>query len=252
VLIFAARKIICQEKMMQLAQEFSYNDQELQCEGYLAYNDDNKNKKPVILIAHDWTGRTEFNNKKAEKFAAMGYIGFAIDMYGHGKNGKDNTEKKSLMDPLVSDRKLLLQRILAAVQAVSQLEIADTNKIAAIGFCFGGLCVLDLARGWQDLAGAVALHANLSSPTPAQKSNISAKILALHGHDDPLVPTSQIRDFEKEMTDAGCDWQLNIYGGAMHAFTNPLADDPGFGTVYNKLADQRSWLATKNFLTELF
>jgi len=237
---------------MQIKQEYTYHEASTQLEGYLAFNDDAnvKRKKPVVLVAHDWSGRNEFACKKAEKLASLGYVGFAIDMYGNKKTGATNDEKSALMMPLINDRQLLLKRIRAAVQAVSTLEMVDTTKIAAIGFCFGGLCVLDLARNSSDIVSVVSFHGNLSAPNNSSQK-INAKILALHGYDDPLVPKSQVTDFENEMTAAKCDWQLTIYGGGVkHAFTNPLANDPNFGTVYNEKADHRSWIAMRNFLSE--
>lgn len=235
---------------MLQTEELNYDDASTQCKGYLAY-EDNATKKPLILIAHDWTGRTEFTENKAKALAALGYVGFAIDMYGEKKTGKDNTEKAALMTPLINNRPALFQRIHAAVKAASQLNMVDKTKIAAMGFCFGGLCALDLARNSHDIAGVIALHANLSPPDTTTRK-ISAKVIAFHGHDDPLVPMQQVRNFENEMTQANCDWQLIIYGGTKHAFTNPLANDPGFGTVYNPIADKRSWYAVQNFLNELF
>ncbi|MDX1902140.1 MAG: dienelactone hydrolase family protein [Gammaproteobacteria bacterium] len=234
---------------MQRTQDFTYYDQETRLEGYLAYNDDIKQKKPVVLVAHDWSGRNEFACKKAEKLASLGYIGFAIDMYGEGTVAEEKSEKVALMTPLVNDRALLFKRIRAAVEAVTSLEITDKAKIAAIGFCFGGLCVLDLARNSTDIVSVVSFHGILTAP-PKSNKTITAKVLAIHGYDDPMVPPKQVAEFENEMTAKKCDWQFITYGGTKHAFTNPQANDPGFGTVYNEKADQRSWIAMRNFFTE--
>ena len=143
-------------------------------------------------------------------------------------------------------------RMQAALYAVKLMPWVDDSKIAAMGFCFGGLCSLDLARTGADLKGVVSFHGLLGAPGNTQGNAIKAKILAFHGHDDPMVPVEQVIAFEQEMTEAGADWQLHTFGNTMHAFTNPVANNPDFGTVYQPDADRRSWLAMENFLTEIF
>ena len=231
---------------------FEYHDQDVTLEGYYSFDDALKTKRPLVLIAHDWTGRTEFNNKKAEELAELGYVGFALDMYGKGKLGKNNDEKKLLMTPFMEDRKLLQRRILSAYNAATQLEQVDASKTAAIGYCFGGTCALDLARTGVSLGGAVSFHGGLTSPDHSDSALIRAKLLILHGYIDKMVPLEQVAEFEKEMTAAKLDWQVHVYAPAMHAFTNPLANDPDFGTLYNEVADKRSWITMKNFLAEIF
>ena len=147
---------------------------------------------------------------------------------------------------------MLQKRMQAALYAVKLLPWVDDSKVAAIGFCFGGLCSLDLARTGADLKGVISFHGLLGAPGNTQENAIKAKILALHGHDDPLAPVDQVIAFEQEMTKAGADWQLHTFGNTMHAFTNPLANDPDWGMVYQPDADRRSWLAMENFLTEIF
>lgn len=225
---------------------------DLPLHGVYVFDDAIKNPKPGVLIAHDWTGCTEFTIQKAEKLAALGYVGFALDMYGNGAFGKTKEEKSALMAPLTNNRDLLLKRITSAFDAIKGLKEVDPKRIGAMGFCFGGLCVLDLARGGVDMSGVVSFHGALSKPPTKKSEKIRAKVLVLHGHDDPLVPMSQVTDFQKEMIEAHVDWQVHIYGGAMHSFTNPEVNDPGFGTVYNKTADTRSWIAMKDFFAEIF
>lgn len=217
--------------------------------GFIAYNDEDTQQRPAILIAHDWTGRNEFACLKAEKLASLGYVGFAVDMYGNAQLGKDNDEKSSLMKPLIEDRTLLSTRINAAYDAVKKLPQVDSNKIFVMGYCFGGLCALDLARSGAKLLGAISFHGLLTAPEN-NSENILAKILVLHGYDDPMVPLSQVETFANEMNSKSVDWQIHMYGNTMHAFTNPLANDPKFGTVYDKQADQRSWQALCQFLNE--
>jgi dienelactone hydrolase len=233
-------------------QQLDYSDENITLEACYAYEDSHKNKRPLVLVFHDWSGRNEFAGKKAEKLAELGYVGFAIDMFGKGKQGKTNDERSALIKPLMADRSLLRKRVLAALAVAKEIELVNANKIGAIGFCFGGLCALDLARSGVDVAGVVSFHGLLQAPANVKKEKIQAKILALHGYNDPMCPPEQVLAFQKEMTEMSADWQMNIYGNTMHAFTNPLANDPGFGTVYNSLADKRSWMAMKDFFSEIF
>lgn len=233
-------------------QTIEYRDGDILLEGYLAYDETLIGKHPTVLIAHDWSGRNELACKKADELAKLGYVGFALDMFGKGKLGKDNNEKAQLIQPLVENRALLRQRITTALNLVKKLEIVDSNRMGAMGFCFGGLCALDLARSGADIRGVVSFHGLLGAPQGLPTTTIKAKILALHGYNDPMAPPEQVLAFQQEMTAAGVDWQTHIYGNTMHAFTNPVANDPGFGTVYNELANQRSWIAMKNFFTEVF
>ncbi|EKD70695.1 MAG: carboxymethylenebutenolidase [uncultured bacterium] len=229
-----------------------YRDGDVLLEGFCAYPQKTENKLPVVLVVHDWSGRNDFANQKAIKLAELGYIGFALDMYGKGKLGKTNEEKSALMQPFVQNRSLLQKRILAAFETAKLLEHADDTKIGAIGFCFGGLCALDLARSGADVKGIVSFHGLLHEPENVAKHTIKAKILALHGYADPMVTSEAAMKFADEMTHANVDWQLHMYGHVMHAFTNPNANDTDFGTVYHKTADARSWIAMCDFFREIF
>jgi dienelactone hydrolase len=173
-------------------------------------------------------------------------------MYGKGKLGQTDEECGALMRPFVEDRALLQKRILAALKTAKLLPWVDDSKIAAIGFCFGGLCVLDLARTCNEVKGVVSFHGLLHAPQNLDNNKISAKVLALHGYDDPLVSPSQVLDFETEMTNAGADWQLHAYGNTVHAFTNPLASDYAAGYKYDENVNRRAFQAMENFLTEIF
>lgn len=235
-----------------ITKTIDYQDGDTQLEGYLAYNETGA-PLPAVLVAHDWSGRREFACKAAERIAAMGYAGFALDMYGKGIFGRDgDTEgNAALMNPYASDRILLRQRINAALRAVRAFSQVDAARIAAMGYCFGGMCVLELARSGADVAGVISIH-GIFAPGNAANEKISAKVLCLHGHDDPMVPPEQVLAFEKEMTDAGVDWQMHVYGGTQHAFTNPAANNPDFGTVYKEVAEKRAYQSVANFLNELF
>lgn len=233
-----------------LRREIQYMDGTTDFRGILFANKDSVGKRPAILVAHDWSGRNEFAEKKAEKMAELGYVGFAIDMFG-GKTGNTKEEKSALIAPLLDDRELLKRRILAAFEILKKQGEVDHYAIGAIGFCFGGLCVLDLARSGADVAAVVSFH-GLLFPPPQSDAKIKAKILALHGHDDPMVSPEQVLAFETEMTTAHVDWQVHVYGNTKHAFTNPLANDPSFGTVYQSISDARSWRAMRDFFQEIF
>jgi dienelactone hydrolase len=230
----------------------SHNHDNTPLHGFYAYDDSFSGKRPVVLVAHDWRGRNEFAEKNAQLLAEMGYIGFAIDMYGKGQQGKTKEEKLALMQPLMNDRTLLCERIVAAVHAIESLPQADTSNIAAIGFCFGGLCVLDLARSAADIRGVVSFHGLLGASPLHLPKLIKAKILALHGQDDPMVPPEQVQCFAEEMTTAQADWQLHIYGNTTHAFMNPQANDPEAGLVYNPQTEKRAWRLAEDFLREIF
>jgi dienelactone hydrolase len=227
-------------------------DGDVVLEAFFAFDDSLSGRRPAVLINHTWVGRDDFVAEKAKKLAALGYVGFAVDMYGKGVLGSDREENMRLMQPFMADRAMLQQRMKAALAAVKLMPWVDDSKIASIGFCFGGLCSLDLARTGVDIKGAVSFHGLLAAPENTQGNTIKAKVLVLHGHDDPMNPAEQVLAFEQEMTEAGADWQLHTYGHTMHAFTNPLANDPAFGTVYQPSADQRSWIAMQNFLAEIF
>jgi dienelactone hydrolase len=229
-----------------------YMDGEVALEAFFAFDDTASGRRPTVLISHAWGGRDGFVADKARKLAGLGYVGFALDMYGKGVLGSDADENAKLMQPFMADRNKLQQRMKAALAAVKLLPWVDDRKIAAMGFCFGGLCILDLARTGVDIKGVVSFHGLLGTPGNTQGNKVKAKILALHGRDDPMVPTEQVLAFQEEMTQAGADWQFLTFGHTVHAFTNPVANDPSFGTVYQADADRRSWQAMQNFFAEIF
>ncbi|QBR83313.1 hypothetical protein E3983_02400 [Legionella israelensis] len=220
--------------------------------GFLAYDDSHRKKRPAILVIHDWSGRNEFACKKAEMLADMGYVGFAVDMFGEARLGETLDEKKGLMQPLINDRALLRERIQAALDTVREIPEVDSQQIAAIGFCFGGLCALDLARSGASIQGVVSFHGLLNKPENLKTETIKAKVLALHGYDDPMGKPEQVNEFCNEMTQAKADWQVHMYGHTQHAFTNPKANDKDLGTVYDAVAEKRSMQSMRNFLAEIF
>lgn len=229
-----------------------YLDGDVLLEAFFAFDDAISTRRPAVLINHTWAGRDAFVAEKAKQLAALGYVGFAVDMYGKGVLGMSVAENAQLMQPFMDNRDMLQKRMLAAYANVKLLPWVDDSRIAAIGFCFGGLCALDLARTGASIKGAVSFHGLLYPPGNSEGNAISAKILALHGHDDPLATPQQVLAFQQEMTAAGADWQLHSYGHTQHAFTNPVANDPERGMVYSADADRRSWLAMTQFLAEIF
>lgn len=238
--------------MAIISNTVDYLDDGLLLEGFFAYDDAFAGQRPLVLIHHAWGGRDEFVADKARKLAELGYLGFATDMYGKGIRGNGPEENSRLMQPFMQDRAKLQQRLLAALANAKLLPWADNKRIAAMGYCFGGLCALDLARTGVDISGVISFHGLFVPPANLPNPTIKAKVLALHGHDDPMVPVEQVQALQQEMTAAGADWQLHTYGHTMHAFTNPGANDPDFGTVYQATADRRSWQAASNFLAEIF
>lgn len=220
-------------------------------EGFLAYDDSKAVPGPAVMISHAWAGRDEYACDKARAMAELGYTGFALDLYGKGVLGSGPEENTRLMQPFLQDRVMLQSRLQVALDTLLTMPEVRPDRVAAMGFCFGGLCVLDLARTGADLCGVISVHGFFSPPANIQAKSVKAKILALHGHDDPMVSMETAVAFGKEMTAAGVDFQLHVFGTTRHAFTNPHANDPGRGTVYNKVADTRSWKIIGDFLKEV-
>ena len=229
-----------------------YVDGDFVFEGHLAWDAALRDPRPGVLVAHTIAGRTAFEERKARQLAELGYVGFAIDVYGKGTRSADMAANKARMDALKADRPGLQRRLLAALATLREQSEVDQSKTAAMGFCFGGLCVLDIARSGADIAGVVSVHGIFTPPANTANQKILARVLVLHGWDDPLAKPADVIALAQELSIAGADWQLHGYGHTMHAFSNPAASDPDGGKAYNKDADRRSWAATRYFLAELF
>lgn len=227
-----------------------YQHDEVALQGYLAWDDAATGPRPGVVISHTWAGRGPFEEARARTLAEQGYVAMALDMYGTGILGSSPEENAGLMAPLVADRALLQARINCAVEVLRWQQEVEPDKVAAIGFCFGGLCVLDLARSGANVRGVVSLH-GLFMPADTPANPIGAAVLALHGYDDPMVPPDTVIALADELTAAGADWQIHAYGGTLHAFTNPAAQDAGAGTLYSSRADRRAWHAVDDFLLEV-
>lgn len=223
-----------------------------QLEAFMAWDDDQPGPRPGVLVSHAFRGREDFECGKAEELARLGYVGFALDLYGKGVIATEADAAYALMQPFLDDRARLQSRLQACVEtARAQAEI-NASQLAAIGFCFGGLCVLDLARMGAAVQGVCSFHGLLSAPGNTAGNSIAARVLVEHGWDDPMVPPEQVLEFTAEMTAANADWTLHAHGHTLHSFTNPGANNPEGGTAYREEADRRSWQSMQNFLVELF
>lgn len=230
-----------------------YKDGDTAFEGYLGFDDAMKGKRPGVLVIHDWMGVGPYVEKRVRQLAELGYVALAADIYGKGVRPASMEEAADLADRYKADRVRMRSRAHAGFKALQANTFADTKRLAAIGYCFGGTAVLELARAGADIAGFVSFHGGLQTPTPNDAGNIRGKVLALHGADDPLVPPNEVFAFEEEMRRARVDWQMIVYGNAVHSFTNPASgDDPSRGAAYNERADKRSWEAMKSFFQEIF
>ena len=233
-------------------QKIEYKDGDTVCEGLLIYDDLFQGKRSGMLVAHQWKGLTDYEKMRGEMLALRGHVVLCADIYGKGVRADNPKDAAALAGKYKSDRSLLRSRINAALQTLRANERVNPKQIAAIGYCFGGTTVLELARSGADVSGVVSFHGGLGTPTPADGKNIKAKVLALHGADDPFVPAEEVMAFQKEMRDAKVDWQLVAYGGAVHSFTDRNAgNDNSKGAAYNAQADLRSWREMKMFLDEV-
>lgn len=230
-----------------------YQHEGAKLNAYIAWDDQFLSARPGVLVCHDaMGGGTAFEFGRAEALAKLGYVGFAVDVYGDKKRASNGEEAYRLMKPFVSDRAFLRARLAAAKQQLSSLAVVDENNLAVIGYCFGGLCALEMARAGMPIKAAASFHGSLASSEDLLSQPIKANILVMHGWRDPIVPVDEVMNFAAEMTAAQADWQLLAYGEAMHSFTNPLANAPASGVLYDAVIDKRSWQALDYFLAESF
>jgi len=234
--------------------EYKHDGQAL--EGWLTYDDTKVTpgqKRPAVLIVHQWKGLSDYEKKRAEMLAKLGYVAFAVDIYGKGVRPTAPQAASAEAGKYKNDRALLRGRVKAGLAELLKQEMVDSKKVAAIGYCFGGTTVLELARSGADVAGVVSFHGGLSSPTPEDAENIKTRVLALHGAVDPFVKPDEVLAFTEEMAKAKVDWQLVAYGDAVHSFTDWNAgNDASKGSAYNEKADKRSWEDMRQFFAEIF
>lgn len=255
LLIAPVAALVCstaaQAKVQTQVVEYKHGNTVL--EGYLAYDDAIKGQRPGVMVVHEWTGLGPYVKQRSEQLAKLGYVAFAVDMYGKGIRPKNPKEAAAQATIYKSDRKLMRDRAAAGLKVLQANKLTDKNRIAAIGYCFGGTTVLELARSGANVAGVVSFHGNLDTPNLQDAKNIKGKVLVLHGANDPLVPKEQVDTFENEMRQANVNWELVKYGGAVHSFTNPEAGkDASKGVAYNATADRRSYADMRQFFAELF
>ena len=236
--------------------EVSYRAAGVEMKGYLAYDKSVAGKRPGVLVVHEWWGHNEYARKRARMLAEMGYTALAVDMYGEGKQATHPDDAGKFSSELMKNFDTAKARFIAAMDFLKEQPTVDPGRIAAIGYCFGGGIVLNIARQGVDLKGVASFHGGLAAVKPAQKGGVKAKILVLHGADDKFVTQEQIRAFKQEMKDAGADFQFIEYPGAIHSFTNPDADEYArkfnLPLGYNAEADKKSWEELRKFLEKIF
>ncbi len=231
--------------------EYAHGDAAL--EGYLAYDDEKAGPLPGVLVVHEWNGLGSYVQKRVEQLAALGYVAFAADIYGKGVRPVKPEDCAREMGRYKNDRALLRARARVALDWLAAHERTDKARLAVIGYCFGGLTALEVARAGAEIRAAVSFHGALDAPTRDEGKNIKARVLVLHGADDPFIPEQDIAAFQQEMRDGKVDWQMVTYGGAQHSFTNPEADAKGVkGLGYHADADRRSWAAMLALFDEVF
>jgi dienelactone hydrolase len=242
---------IAHAELVKKTIEYKQGDATLK--GYLVYDNAKTEKRPGIVVVPEWWGVNDYAKHRADMLAELGYVALAADIYGNGEVTTDMKRAGELATKFKADRELLRARVKAALDTLKEQPQVDQSKLAAIGYCFGGTAVLELARSGADVNGVVSFHGALDTPMPAKKGEIKPKILVLTGADDPMVPPEQVKAFEKEMSDAGADAKVVAYPGAVHSFTNPDSSKLGVkGMGYNKEADEKSWQAMKDFFEQIF
>lgn len=231
-----------------------YKDGDTVLEGFVAWDSAAAGKStPGVLVVHQWMGLTDYEKGRCKQLAELGYVAFALDIYGKGTRPANVQEAGKQSGVYKKDRDLYRRRLNLGLAQLLGLENVAKNRIAAIGYCFGGTGAIELARSGADIQGVVSFHGGLDSPSPSDGKKIKAKLLICHGADDPFVPAADIAAFQAELNAAKVDWQMINYSGAVHSFTQPMAgNDNSRGAAYNELADKRSWIAMRDFFGELF
>ena len=229
-----------------------YKQADTVLEGYLAWDDSKKGPRPAVIVVHEWTGPGEYTKGRADQLAELGYVAFAADIYGKGVRPKDHEEAGKVAGMYRNDRALMRARVNAALEHIRKDKRVDGSKIAAIGYCFGGTSVIELARSGADVDYVGSFHGALETPMPAKAGEIKARVAVFHGAEDTRI-NAQIPAFQDEMRAAKADWTLTSFGGAVHSFTVKTAgNDPSKGAAYDAKADARSWAMLLDGLAEAF
>jgi len=239
-----------------VGKEVTYTSDTLTMHGYLAYNDSLTAKRPGILVVHEWWGLNGYAKQRAEKLAGLGYVAFALDMYGNGKQAAHPDDAGKFAGEVSQNLPLMTSRFLAAMNFLKNDEHVDTSRMGAIGYCFGGGVVLQMARNGVNLKAVASFHAPLATKQPAEKGRVKARILACNGADDKFIPAEDIRKFKAEMKSAGVDYKFVNYPGAIHSFTNPASTEMGkrfnMAIAYNASADKKSWKEMQEWFKKSF
>jgi dienelactone hydrolase len=237
-------------------EEITYQAGDTTLQGYIAYDANQTGARPGVLVVHEWWGHNDYVRTRAHMLARMGYTALALDMYGQGKQADHPEDAQKFMSEVMGNVDLMQRRFTAAEEVLRNHPTTDPDQIAAIGYCFGGAVVLNMARQGADLEGVASFHGNLATENPAQPGDVEADILVLHGADDPFVPQEQVDAFKQEMEAANADYEFVAYAGAKHSFTNPRADEFGenfdLPLAYDETADEQSWAELEQFLNEVF
>jgi len=236
-----------------VAKDYDYRSDSKTFQGYLAYDDSFKGKRPAVLVYHQWLGLGDYEKGRARMLAKQGYVAFCVDIYGKNERPASRKEAGPLSGKYKADRALLKRRAVAGFSVLKNFRLTNADKIAAIGYCFGGASALELGRSGANVKGIVSFHGSLDTPRPAEARNIKGKVLILHGASDPFSDWKQVTAIKDEMTAANVDFEIDLYGHAVHSFTEKEAgNDASQGAAYNEKADRRSWEKTKAFFTEIF
>lgn len=244
-----------------IAQSVEYQADNVTLKGYLAYDDSLQGKRPGVLVVHEWWGHNEYARQRARMLAELGYTALAVDMYGDGKNTQHPQEAKKFMMEVLKNMEVGKARFMAALNFLTEQETVNPDKVAAIGYCFGGGVVLEMARAGIDLDGVASFHGSLATQNPAQPGKVKAKVLVLHGNADPFMPPKVVKDFKEEMQKAGVDFEFVGYPGVKHSFTNPQADNFAAAFAdkfdesplgYDEQADNKSWAKLQEFFGRIF
>ncbi len=242
---------VCQAEIRTEVVE--YKDGDVTLEGFVAWDSAKAGKLPGVLVVHQWTGLTDYEKGRCRQLAELGYVAFAVDVYGKGIRPTAMQDAAKQAGMYKTDRQLYRRRLTVGLEQLKARPNVAANHLGAIGYCFGGTGVLELARSGAPVSGVVSFHGGLDSPAPADGKNIKSSVMICHGADDPFVPAKDIEAFSKELNDAKVDWQMISYSGAVHSFTQPMAgNDNSRGAAYNEKADKRSWEAMKSFFSEVF
>ena len=240
-----------------VTQDIEYQVDDVILTGYLAFDESIDKKRPGVLVVHEWWGHNQYARNRAEMLAKLGYVAFAVDMYGDGKLAQHPEDAGKFMKEVTNNMPVAEKRMIAALEVLNKQSVTDVSKTAAIGYCFGGGMVLHLARIGTDIDGVVSFHGSLDTQSPALKDHVKAKVLVLHGEDDPFIPNEQVQAFKQEMQNANVEFSFIAYPGVKHSFTNSQADEFGEkfdlpALQYDQHADEDSWKRMQAFFEQIF